>query len=99
MAYLTNGTMPYERWRGLQPMTDLDIGQINIRDGNDEVALQHLGAAVVITWSRLPPEVREMLLSRSMTITGLPATTTGLEAKIGSLIRHHAKPIGGDASR
>ena len=78
-------------------MVDLDIGQINIRDGNDEVALQYLGAAVVITWARLPPEAREMLLSRSISITGL-LTTTGLEAKIGSLLRHHAKPVGGKGS-
>ena len=78
-------------------MIDLDIGQINIRDGNDEVAVQYLGAAVVLTWARLPPEVREMLLGRSISITGL-VVTTGLEAKIGSLLRHHAKPVGGKES-
>jgi hypothetical protein len=34
-----------------------------------------------------------MLLGRSISITGLLATT-GLEAKIGSLLRRHAKPVG-----
>jgi hypothetical protein len=72
-------------------MVDLDIGQINIRDGSDEIALQYLGAAVVVTWHRLPPEVREMLLGRAMTLSGLPATMD-LEAKIKSLLRHHAGP-------
>jgi hypothetical protein len=75
-------------------MVDLDVGQINIKDGSDEIALQYLGAAVVVTWQRLPPEVREILLSRSASITGLPATHE-LEAKIKSLIRQHAKPIHG----
>jgi hypothetical protein len=75
-------------------MVDLDVGQINIKDGSDEIALQYLGAAVVVTWQRLPSEVREILLSRSTSITGLPATNE-LEAKIKSLIRQHAKPIRG----
>ena len=74
-------------------MIDLDIGQINIRDGSDEAALQFLGAAVVVTWSRLPPEVREMLLGRALSMHGLPATTE-LEAKVRSLLRRHAKPGG-----
>jgi hypothetical protein len=74
-------------------MIDLDIGQINVRDGGDEVALQYLGAAVVLTWARLPADVRELLLRRSMSITGLPATSE-LETKIISLLRHHAKPAG-----
>jgi hypothetical protein len=78
---------------GAEAVIDLDIGQINIRDGDDEVALQYLGAAVVITWARLPPEVREMLLGRSISITGLLATP-GLETKIGSLLRRHAKSVG-----
>lgn len=72
-------------------MVDLDIGQINIRDGSDEIALQYLGAAVVVSWQRLPPEVRETLLSRATSIAGLPATN-GLDGKIASLLRHHAKP-------
>ena len=67
-------------------MVDLDIGQINIRDGSDEVALQYLGAAVVLTWQRLPPEVRELLLNRATSITGLQATSA-LDAKITSLTR------------
>jgi hypothetical protein len=79
-------------------MVDLDIGQINIKDGSDEMALQYLGAAVVVTWQRLPPEVREILLSRSTSIKGLPAASE-LEAKIKSLIRGHAKPIAGMEQR
>ena len=79
-------------------MVDLDIGQINIKDGSDETALQYLGAAVVLTWQRLPPEVREILLSRSTSIKGLPAANE-LEAKIKSLIRGHAKPIAGMEQR
>ena len=79
-------------------MVDLDIGQINIKGGGDEIALQYLGAAVVLTWQRLPQEVREILLSRSASIKGLPATHE-LEAKIKSLIRGHAKPIAGIEQR
>jgi hypothetical protein len=79
-------------------MVDLDVGQINIRDGSDEIALQYLGAAVVVTWQRLPPEVREILLSRSASVTGLPATDE-LEAKIKSLLRQHAKPNRGIEQR
>jgi hypothetical protein len=74
-------------------MIDLDIGQINVRHGGDEIALQYLGAALVLTWARLPTEVREMLLRRAMSISGLPATED-LETKITSLLRNHAKPSG-----
>jgi hypothetical protein len=80
------------------PMFDLDIGQINVRDGSDEIALQYLGAAAVLTWARLPTEVREMLLRRAMSLTGLPATDD-LETKITSLLRNHAKPAGKTGSR
>jgi hypothetical protein len=78
----------------MDTMVDLDIGQINVRDGSDEIALQYLGAAVVVTWQRLPPDVREALLSRAPSIVGLPPTPS-LEVKIKSLLRHHAKPGGG----
>jgi hypothetical protein len=53
---------------------------------------------VVLTWQRLPQEVRELLLSRSASIKGLPAAHE-LEAKIKSLIRGHAKPIAGIEQR
>jgi hypothetical protein len=79
-------------------MVDLDIGQINVRHGSDEIALQYLGAALVLTWARLPTEVREMLLRRAMSMTGLPATDD-LETKITSLLRSHAKPPGTIESR
>jgi hypothetical protein len=71
-------------------MIDLDVAQINIKDGGDELALQYLGAAVILTWARLPQEVRELLLTRSMMITGLPATVE-LEEKIKALLRQHSK--------
>jgi hypothetical protein len=79
-------------------MIDLDIGQINVRDGSDEIALQYLGAAAVLTWARVPADVRELLLRRAMSLTGLPATED-LEAKIISLLRSHAKPAGTTAAR
>jgi len=71
-------------------MIDLDVAQININDGGDELALQYLGAAVILTWARLPQEVRELLLMRSRMITGLPATVE-LEEKIKALLRQHSK--------
>ena len=71
-------------------MIDLDVAQINIKDGGDELALQYLGAAVILTWARLPQEVRELLLTRSTMITGLPATVE-LEEKIKALLRQHSK--------
>jgi len=79
-------------------MIDLDIGQINVRHGSDEIALQYLGAALVLTWARLPAEVREILLRRAMSMTGLPPTDD-LETKITSLLRNHAKPPGTTGSR
>jgi hypothetical protein len=72
-------------------MIDLDVAQINIKDGGDELALQYLGAAVILTWARLPQEVRELLLMRSRMITGLPATVE-LEERIKALLRQHSKP-------
>jgi hypothetical protein len=72
-------------------MIDLDVAQINIKDGGDELALQYLGAAVILTWARLPQEVRELLLTRSRMITGLPATVE-LEERIKALLRQHSKP-------
>jgi hypothetical protein len=79
-------------------MVDLDIGQINVRHGSDEAALQYLGAALVLTWARLPTDVREMLLRRAMSVTGLPADDD-LEAKITALLRNHAKPAGTTKTR
>jgi hypothetical protein len=72
-------------------MIDLDVAQINIKNGGDELALQYLGAAVILTWARLPQEVRELLLMRSRMITGLPATVE-LEERIKALLRQHSKP-------
>jgi hypothetical protein len=72
-------------------MIDLDVAQINIKDGGDELALQYLGAAVILSWARLPQEARELLLTRSSMITGLPATAE-LEERIKALLRQHSKP-------
>ena len=57
-------------------MLDLDVAQINIKDGGDELALQYLGAAVILTWARLPQDVRELLLTRSSMIAGLPVRSS-----------------------
>jgi hypothetical protein len=72
-------------------MIDLDVAQINIKDGGDELALQYLGAAVILTWARLPQDVRELLLTRSSMIAGLPVTVE-LEERIKALLRQHSKP-------
>ena len=72
-------------------MLDLDVAQINIKDGGDELALQYLGAAVILTWARLPQDVRELLLTRSSMIAGLPVTVE-LEERIKALLRQHSKP-------
>ena len=44
---------------------------INLKEG-DTVALQYLGAAVVLQWDNLPKPVQDTLLQQASSVGGLP---------------------------
>ncbi len=69
-------------------MPDLDIGMINIQEPADELALQYLGAKVLVCWKDLPPETQHLLLTQA--VTGIKATT-GLNEQIKTLLRRHGQ--------
>jgi hypothetical protein len=53
---------------------------------DDEVALQYLGAALVIQWSELSEQVQQTILRQATAVGGLPPLTS-LNEQIKSLIR------------
>ena len=58
---------------------------INLNDG-DTVALQYLGAAVVLQWNNLPKPVQDTLLQQASSVGGLPMLTS-LHEQIKLLLR------------
>lgn len=38
----------------------------------DRVALAQLGAAAVLSWDALPPDARDLLLGRTVSMSGIP---------------------------
>jgi hypothetical protein len=52
----------------------LDVALVNLNGRADELTLQYLGAAVLLTWKELPADVRESLLREAGKITGLSPT-------------------------
>jgi hypothetical protein len=58
---------------------------INLKDG-DIVALQYLGAAVVLQWDSLPTPVQDALLQQASSVGGLPAVPE-LHEQIKLLLR------------
>jgi hypothetical protein len=71
-------------------MKNAPIGEIKIRDEDDALALQYLGAAVLLSWLRIPQETRELLLVQSGAITGLKAAPA-LQDQIKWLLRSNVK--------
>ena len=58
---------------------------INLKDG-DTVALQYLGAAVVLQWDRLPGPIQDALLQQASSVGGLPMVSS-LNEQIKLLLR------------
>jgi hypothetical protein len=66
-------------------MPDMKPQTLILHEG-DKLALQYLGAAVVLQWSSLPEDVRKNLLQQSASVGGLPAASA-LHEQIPALIR------------
>jgi hypothetical protein len=58
---------------------------ISLKDG-DSVALQYLGAAVVLQWDRLPGPIQDALLQQASSVGGLPVVGS-LHEQIKLLLR------------
>jgi hypothetical protein len=71
-------------------VTNAEIGKIKIKDEDDALALQYLGAAVILSWACIPQETREMLLVQSGAITGLEPASD-LQEQIKWLLRNNVK--------
>ena len=52
----------------------------------DNIALQYLGAAVVLQWETLPEAVRDAIWQQAESVGGLPPVTS-LHEQLKSLIR------------
>lgn len=57
---------------------------------SDELIFQHLGAAVVLCWARLPPAARDLILRQSDDVIGLPPIPE-IRNEIVKLLLRHAK--------
>jgi hypothetical protein len=66
-------------------MPDMKAQTITLHDG-DKVALEYIGAAVVLQWSNLPEDVRKALLQQADSIGGLPVVAD-LHEQIQALIQ------------
>jgi hypothetical protein len=71
-------------------VTNAETGKIKIKGEDDALALQYLGAAVILSWARIPQETREMLLVQSGAITGLEPASD-LQEQIKWLLRNNVK--------
>lgn len=58
---------------------------INLKEG-DTVALQYLGAAVVLQWDSLPKSTQDALLQQASSVGGLPVVES-LHEQIKLLLR------------
>jgi hypothetical protein len=57
---------------------------------SDEMIFQHLGAAAVLCWARLPPAARDLILRQSDDVIGLPPIPE-IRNEIVKLLLRHAK--------
>ena len=76
-------------------MPDMKAQTIRLHEG-DKIALQYLGAAVVLQWSNLPEDVRKSLLQQADAVGGLPVISA-LHEQIQALIRRVRAVEGGHA--
>jgi hypothetical protein len=66
-------------------MPDMTAQTIHL-EKSDEIALQYLGAAVVLQWHNFPEKVQQELLQQAESVGGLPPVTS-LHEQIKALIR------------
>jgi hypothetical protein len=66
-------------------MPDMTAQTIHLKKG-DEIALQYIGAAVVLQWHNLPEKVQQELLQQAESVGGLPPVTS-LHEQIKALVR------------
>ena len=66
-------------------MPDMTAQVLHLKPG-DEIALQYLGAAVVLQWENLPAEVQQSLSQQADSVGGLPPVTS-LHEQIKLLIQ------------
>ena len=57
-----------------------------MQQGGDDIALQYLGAAVILQWQNLPEQTQQSLIQQAVSIGGLPPITS-LYEQIKALIR------------
>lgn len=65
-------------------MSDLTAQVLHLEPG-DEIALQYLGAAVVLQWDALPEKAQQAILQQAVSVGGLRPVTS-LPEQIKSLI-------------
>ena len=65
---------------------------IHLQEG-DQIALQYLGAAIVLQWENLPEATRQAVLQQANSVGGLPPVTS-LHEQIKALIRR-GRDVGG----
>ena len=78
-------------------MEEMDIERMkpqtmHLQEG-DQIALQYLGAAIVLQWENLPEATRQAVLQQANSVGGLPPVTS-LHEQIKALIRR-GRDVGG----
>jgi hypothetical protein len=66
-------------------MPDMTPQLLSLQQG-DDIALQYLGAAVILQWETLPQEARNAIWQQAESVGGLPPVTS-LHEQIKSLIQ------------
>jgi hypothetical protein len=66
-------------------MPDMTPHVLSLQKG-DDIALQYLGAAVVLQWENLPEAARDAIWQQAESVGGLPPVTS-LHEQLKSLIR------------
>jgi len=66
-------------------MPDMTPHVLSLQQG-DDIALQYLGAAVVLQWEALPEAARDAIWQQAESVGGLPPVTS-LHEQLKSLIR------------
>jgi hypothetical protein len=66
-------------------MADMTARVLTLQQG-DNIALEYLGAAVILQWETLPEAAREAIWQQAESVGGLPPVTS-LHEQLKSLIR------------
>jgi hypothetical protein len=76
-------------------MPYLDLPLFIMRQRADEAALARLGAATVLSWQRIPPDIQNDLLALSSRIGGLPHAPNCEEVLVRLIHDHDGLRIDG----